>query len=51
MFDENGYLQSRRRHDDIIQKETDRPGYFVWIPSGKMNASEALNKYRDIRCG
>ncbi len=46
-FDDNGYFQSYKRRDSIIQKELDRFGYFVLITSEKMKASEALSKYRD----
>ena len=43
----NGYLQSCKRQDAIIHKETDQLGYFELITSEKMDASEALSKYRD----
>lgn len=46
-FDDNGYFQSYKRRDSIIQKELDKFGYFVLITSEKMKASEALSKYRD----
>ncbi len=46
-FDGNGYFQSYKRRDSIIQKELDKFGYFVLITSEKMTASEALSKYRD----
>lgn len=46
-FDMNGYLQSYKRRDAIIQKEIDKLGYFVLITSEKMDASEALSRYRD----
>ena len=46
-FDDNGYLQSYKRRDSVIQKELDNLGYFVLITSEKMNASEALSRYRD----
>ena len=46
-FDNDGYFQSYKRRDSIIQKEIDKLGYFVLISSEKMTASEALSKYRD----
>ena len=46
-FDENGYLLSYKRRDNIIQKELDKLGYFALITSEKMDASQALSKYRD----
>ena len=46
-FDDNGYLQSYKRRDSIIQKEMDKLGYFVLITSEKMSAAEALSRYRD----
>lgn len=45
-FDNNGYLQSYKRRDKIIQAEMDRLGYFVLITAEEMTASEALEKYR-----
>lgn len=46
-FDDNGYLLSYKRRDSVIQKEIDKLGYFVLITSEKMEATEALSKYRD----
>jgi len=46
-FDDNGYLQSYKRRDSVIQKELDRLGYFVLITSERMEAAEALSRYRD----
>lgn len=46
-FDNNGYLQGYKRRDGVIQKELDKLGHFVLITSEKMDASEALSRYRD----
>ncbi len=46
-FDDNGYLQSWKRRQSVIQKELDKLGYFVLITSEKIDATEALSRYRD----
>ena len=45
-FDDNGYLLSYKRKENVIQKEIDKLGYFVLITSEKMSAEKALEKYR-----
>lgn len=45
-YDNNGYLESYKRNENAVQKETDKPGFFVIVTSKEMTASEALDIYR-----
>lgn len=45
-FDDNGYFEKYSRKKQAVQKAMNRLGFFVLVTSKKMNASEALNKYR-----
>ena len=45
-YDNNGYLESYKRNEDVIQKEIDKLGFFVIVTSKEMTASEALDIYR-----
>ena len=45
-YDNNGYLESYKRNETAIQKETERLGFFVIVTSKEMTAAEALDIYR-----
>ena len=45
-FDENGYLQSYKRREQVFQKEADGLGYSVLITLEKMS-TDAIEKYRN----
>ena len=45
-YDNNGYLESYKRNEDVMQKEIDKLGFFVIVTSKEMTASEALDIYR-----
>jgi transposase len=46
-YDDNGYLISYKRNENVIQKKADRLGFFVIVTSKKMSAQEALEIYRN----
>lgn len=46
-LDDNGYFESYKRKEKEIRKILDKAGYFAIITSKEMNASEALEIYRD----
>lgn len=46
-YDDNGYLISYKRNENVIQKKADRLGFFVIVTSKKMSAQEALDIYRN----
>jgi transposase len=45
-FDDYGYLLDYKRINNKIKNDVDKLGHFVLVTSKKMEASEALNKYR-----
>lgn len=46
-FDDNGYFQYYYRKDKAIKKLINKTGYFTIVTTEKMDAAEALERYRD----